>query len=145
MTIPRALRRIAIVSMYGAYLAGAVLQWRQTPDQPQANLILGVFLFAFALGAILFASTQYLRWSSAKDAALDERERATRDAVYGRAYSIMAWTSVLLLAWSYAWPLLQRPCPSGFDVNINVIFWGYVLLMSTLPASLLAWKDRAPQ
>ena len=138
MTIPIALRRAAVMLMVGAYLAGTILQWEQheIARQPQANIILALFALSFAIGALLFAGTHYGRWGITKNKALDEREIATRNKVYAGAYQVMAWISAALLIW---WQFAQ-PRPLGVDAN--VVFWGYVLLISTLPASLLAWNDR---
>ena len=143
MTLPRSIRRLAVVSMYGAYLAGGIMQWRVRAAGQDRQVILATFLFAFVVGAFLFVSTHYMRWTGAKENALDEREIVTRNAVYRTAYSLMAWFSFALLAWWYVGRLVAPPLTPETDVN--AIFWGWVLLFSTLPASLLAWKDRPPQ
>ncbi len=134
------LRRFAVVLMYGAYVAGAVMQWRARTIGENRTVILALFMASFAIGALLFALTRYMRWAAANDARLDEREIATRNAVYRSAYHIAAWVSVLLLVCWYVGPLISQPLTPG--TNGNVLFWGYVLLMSTLPAALLAWRDR---
>jgi hypothetical protein len=142
MTLPRGIRRFAVVSMYGAYLAGGIMQWRVNEIGQNRQAIFAAFLFAFAIGTILFVSTHYMRWTSAKEAALDEREIATRNAVYRSAYGVMAWLSVLVLVWWYVGRFVSPPLT--LETDVNVMFWGYVLLLSTLPASLLAWNDRPP-
>ena len=142
MTLPRSIRRLAVVSMYGAYLVGGIMQWRVREIGQNRQAILTAFLFAFAIGAVLFVSTHYMRWTAAKDAALDEREIATRNAVYRTAYGVMAWSSVFLLAWWYAGRFMAPPLT--LETDVNVMFWGYVLLLSTLPAALLAWNDHPP-
>ena len=142
MTLPRGIRRLAVVSMYGAYLIGGIMQWRVREIGQDRQAIPAAFLFAFAIGTFLFVSTHYMRWTGAKDAALDEREIATRNAVYRTAYGVMAWSGVLLLAWWYVGRFVSPP--STLETDVNVMFWGYVLLLSTLPASLLAWNDRPP-
>ena len=140
MRIPQSLRRIAVLAMYGAYIAGAVMQWRVQTFGEDRQLILSLFIVSFTIGALLFATTRYMSWSSAKDATLDEREIATRNDTYRQAYRMVAWCSIALLAIWYAMPLMEKPLAP--QTAGNVLFWGYVLLISTLPASLLAWKDR---
>ena len=142
MRIPLPMRRTTVLSMYGAYIAGAIMQWRVTTIGENRQVILTVFLFAAAVGILLFAGAHYMRWIGSKESALDEREVAVRNGVYRSAYSIIAWASVGLLIWWCIGPLVSHPLTS--DTNTNVLFWGYVLLVSTLPAALLAWKDRAP-
>ena len=142
MIVPRTFQRIAIVLMYGAYVSGAILQWQQHEivSYPEQWIILGLFLFSFAVGAFLFALTHYMAWGAARYMNLDERERATRNAIYGSAYRIMAWSSLVLVTWWLLGSHVVQPRP--FSVDANIIFWGYVLLIATLPASLLAWRDR---
>lgn len=141
MRLPRALRRVAIILMYAAYLAGAVAQWRLHAPDANQQIVWILFLMAFGIGVALFATTHYLSWSGAKNTLLDEREIATRDSVYRQAYGIIAWVSVGILMLWYAAPLLASPLMAS--TNGNVLVWGYVLLISTLPAALLAWNDRA--
>jgi magnesium-transporting ATPase (P-type) len=135
------LRRIIVAAMYGAYIAGAILQWQQheITREPQASLILALFVASFALGALLFGIAHYGRWSSTTNKRLDEREIAARNAAYTRAYWIVAAVSAVWLGWQTG-----RQLEHPFGVDSNVLLWGYVLLITTLPATLLAWADRPP-
>lgn len=140
MTIPRFVRRIAVVSMYGTYATGTILQWQVHNAGESRELILAIFILAFVIGGLLFVGTHYLRWVSARDNALDEREIAIRNAVYRTAYHFIAWFGIALLAIWYAAPYTAPSLTMA--TNFNVLFWGFVLLVATLPAALLAWGDR---
>jgi hypothetical protein len=135
------LRRLAVALMYGAYCAGAApqLQWAQheIPRQPQATIILVLFALSFAAGALLFVGAHYWRWGNAKTATLDEREIATRNRVYASAYR---WVALISMVGCVAWQSGWRPL-HPLSVDSNVIVWGYVLLLATLPAALLAWTE----
>jgi len=135
--------RLAVVLMYGAYAAGTVLQWQQNgaaAPQPLRSIILALFALALLMGSFL-SVTYYWHWGTVKDTELDEREIATRNAAYVHAYRIIAVLSMAGSLWWISGPLLRQPAPLGVDAN--VLFWGYVLLLVTLPTALLAWKDRA--
>jgi hypothetical protein len=68
-------RRLMVLSMYGAYFGGEILQWRQqgVAHRPVSWIILSLFLLSFGIGALLFGATSYGRWGMGKDEALDER------------------------------------------------------------------------
>ena len=134
--------RLAVVLMYGSYVAGMVLQWEQNgaaAPQPLRSVVLGLFALALLTGSFL-SVTYYWHWGTVNDGKLDERELATRNAAYVGAYRIIAVLSVAGSIWWLAGPLLRQPQALGTDAN--VLFWGYVLLLVTLPTALLAWRDR---
>jgi hypothetical protein len=126
--------------MYGAYCAGAALQWTQheVPRQPQVLIILALFGISIAAGALVFVDGYYWRWSSAKVMVLDEREVAARDRVFSSAYR---WIAGVSLVGCFAWQAGWNPT-HPLSVDSNVIFWGYMWLLATLPAALLAWTER---
>ena len=133
-------RRLMVLAMYGAYFGGEILQWRQqgVVHRPVSWIILSLFLLSFSLGALLFGATSYGRWGMGEDKSLDEREVAVRNAIYKKSYNIVVLVSVFgLLVWYL--PAL----PVRFQlVDSNVVFWGWVLFIATLPSVLLAWVDQ---
>ena len=132
-------RRAIVVAMYGCYAVGAIAQWREHEivRQPNQVMILALFLVSFALGLVLFAGTHYGRWGTARSRLLDEREIAARNSIYVIAYR---WIAIVSLVGCVAWQVgLEPNHPLGVDSN--VLLWGYVLLLTTLPTVLLAWME----
>jgi len=134
------IRRAIVFAMYGSYVVGAIAQWREheVVRQPDQVVILVLFLVSLALGLLLFVGTHYGRWGTARSRLLDEREIAARNAIYVLAYR---WIATISLVGCVAWQIGLEPL-HPLSVDSNVLIWGYVLLLTTLPAALLAWMEK---
>ncbi len=135
------LRRTVVIAMYATYVLGAIAQWRQHEmmHQPDQSIILILFFVSLALAALLFVGTHYGRWGTARPRFLDEREIAQRNAVYVWAYK---WVAVVSLVGCVAWQVGVEP-QHPMSVDSNVLVWGYVLLLTSLPTALLAWTEKS--
>lgn len=133
-------RRAIVIAMYGSYVVGAIAQWRvhEIVRQPDQVIILVLFLISLALGLLLFAGTHYGRWGTARSRLLDEREIAARNAIYVLAYR---WIATISLVGCVAWQIGLQP-HHPLSVDSNVLVWGYVLLLTTLPTALLACMEQ---
>lgn len=132
-------RRFAVVLLYTAYALGAGLQWRADEQiaEPQRWIILGLFAVSGLAAMWLFFRSDYWRLAQKPD-RLDERERAARGTVFARAYGIAAIAAIAGLAWqALAIPAAHRAVNG---VDFNVLLWGYILFVTTLPSALIAWK-----
>ncbi len=138
-------RRAAVLAAYGGYAFGACAWIGEGGLRTPAALAVTLAGFAVTLGAlsVLFRGTRYWRWGNAPDAQVDEFELATRNAAYRHAYTAVSSLGLLgLLAWRIAGDagalsdaFFRGPTP-------DLLFWGWMLLVLTLPAALLAWTTR---
>lgn len=139
---PPGVRKGAVIAMYGAYVVGA-LAWMASAnsDQPGFGIAaIACWLVVFAALHLLFHRTGYWRWGNAPQESLDEFEVASRNVAYRIAYSLVAGTTLLaLLAERFAWDVAQW---SADDRARDIIFWGWFLVVMTLPAAILAWTER---
>ncbi len=142
---PRSFRRLAVAAMYGAYLVGALLHLGSgTPLVRYAGVTL--IVVAYGLFARL-ATTPFWRPGNAPAARLDERELLIRNRIYMRAYAVIA--VLPLIAALYTGLALDDGrlaphlwLPRSFH-QASILFWGWFLLMLTLPAAMLAWEGEA--
>jgi len=141
-TLSTAARKAAVLVMYGAY-SGAVALWVAAGGlSPLPIAILIVALLLLSLGAlfVLFQRTHYWKWGNSPDADLDEFQVASRNAAYKTAYVIVASLTLLVL-------FLGRIASDMTDFAISesareFLFWGWFMLVLTLPAALLAWTEK---
>jgi len=135
-------RKIAVVVMYGAYAAAAGL-WAGAgglTSIPLAASVVALFALVFAALGILFRGTRYWKWGNAPDICLDEFQIASRNAAYKSAYVIV---SVLALTALFAERILHDTTAWSIDDRArDLIFWGWFLLVLTLPAAILVWTEK---
>jgi hypothetical protein len=135
-------RKITVLVMYGAYGLACAL-WVAAGGLKTAPTAIGIVaLLLLSLGAVilLFQNTRYWKWGNSPDAELDEFQLSSRNAAYKNAYVIIASFSLLVM-------LAAR---IGHDVTQftvtesarEFLFWGWFLLVLTLPAALLAWTEK---
>jgi hypothetical protein len=107
---------------------------------PTAIGIVALLLLSLGAVILLFQNTRYWKWGNSPDAELDEFQLSSRNAAYKNAYVIIASFSLLVM-------LAAR---IGHDVTQftvtesarEFLFWGWFLLVLTLPAALLAWTEK---
>lgn len=135
-------RKTGVVVLYGAYGlaaalwigAGGLRPW------PIAIAVLLLVLAVFGSLGMLFQSTRYWKWGNAPDACLDEFEIASRNSAYKSAYVVVATASLLgMLIARIGADLI----PFRFsETALELLFWGWFLIVTTLPAAILAWTEK---
>jgi hypothetical protein len=128
--------------MYGAYGVAASL-WVAAGglrSLPVAIIIIALLLASLSSVFVLFQRTRYWKWGNSPDSDLDEFQIASRNAVYKNAYIIVAVLTLLIL-------FIGRIVSDTAEVTIGepareILFWGWFLLVITLPAALLAWTEK---
>lgn len=141
-TLSAGARKTAVVVMYGAY-GVAVALWVDADGLrplPIAIVIIALLLLSFASLFALFQRTRYWKWSNSPDADLDEFQVAFRNEAYKTAYVIVAALTLLFM-------FAARIASDTTDIAISesareFIFWGWFMLVLTLPAALLAWTEK---
>ena len=137
-----AARKATVIVMYGAYGVACAL-WLIVgglKTVPAALAIVALLLLSLGALILLFQNTRYWKWGNSPDADLDEFQISSRNAAYKSAYIIVASFSLLVM-------LAAR---IGHDVTPftvtesarEFLFWGWFLLVLTLPAALLAWTEK---
>jgi hypothetical protein len=135
-------RKTTVLVMYGAYGVAAALWVAAGGLKTGLTAIAVVALLLLSLGAVilLFQNTRYWKWGNSPDAELDEFQLSSRNAAYKNAYVIIASFSLLvMLAARIGHDITQ------FTVTESArefLFWGWFLLVLTLPAALLAWTEK---
>ncbi|HVT36632.1 MAG TPA: hypothetical protein VHE37_13670, partial [Nevskiaceae bacterium] len=153
-------RRAAVLMIYIGYAVG-VYCWLKG-EALGVDWVMGAAVLAFvecAIGVLLlFRWSRYglwghmWRWKSEmplrnwlhgdpqvmKD--FDERELAVRDRAHVAAYSIYTTLTMLLFS-VYDVALAQRNPPQLSFEQAQLILWGLIVTVLTLPAAILAWSD----
>ena len=141
-TLGTAGRKTAVLTMYGAYGTAVTLWVIAGGLRPLPMAVVIVTLLLVSLGSLifLFQRTRYWKWGNSPDADLDEFQVASRNAAYKNAYIIVASLSLLVM-------FVARIASDTTDITISesareFMFWGWFLLVLTLPAALLAWTEK---
>jgi hypothetical protein len=141
-TLSALARKTAVLVMYGAYGVAVALWVAAGGLRPLSMAVLIVALLLLSLGAliVLFQRTRYWKWGNSPDADLDEFQIASRNAAYKTAYIIVAALTLLIM-------FIGRIGSDTTDIAISesareFTFWGWFMLVLTLPAALLAWTEK---
>lgn len=143
-TLSAAARKTTVLTMYGAYAAACAL-WLAAgglKSVPVAAAVVALLLLSMGALILLFQRTRYWKWGNSPDADLDEFQIASRNAAYKNAYVIVASLSLLFMLGARVGYDITRLTVS--DSAGEFLFWGWFLLVLTLPAALLAWTENAP-
>jgi len=149
--LSRAARRRLVIGAYGGYLALVVfwaLSSRAGAPWLMVFALLAGLVTLYSYGRLLYTGG-FWNLANNPDDRLDERQRRVRDAAYRWAYAISSATVFLaLLYWYIAADVadadkLKLWLPSTFGER-NAVFWGAWLLLTTLPAAVLAWLEPDP-
>jgi hypothetical protein len=135
-------RKATVLVMYGAYAVACALWLIVGGLKTVAAALAIVALLLLSLGALilLFQNTRYWKWGNSPDADLDEFQISSRNAAYKSAYVIIASFSLLaMLAARIGHDVTQFTVPESAR---EFLFWGWFLLVLTLPAALLAWTEK---
>jgi len=141
------LRRRVVVAMYGSWLLiplGLVLSYQARGNWIHAVVgALGLCVLSIAtLSSIWLGRRTYVNLPQLADRELDERLVQIKNQAYRTAFQIFI---VMIVA---AWPLsllLLFNNPGGQGVTgALVTFGGAMLLATTLPTAIVAWREPDP-
>jgi len=135
-------RKTGVVVLYGAYALGSAL-WIGAGglrSWPIAVAVLLLVLAVFGALGMLFQRTHYWKWGNSPDADLDEFEIASRNSAYKNAYVVVATLSLLgMLIARIGGDLVPFRLS---ETALELLFWGWFLIVTTLPAAILAWTEK---
>jgi hypothetical protein len=98
-------------------------------------------LLVFAIGAA-GTTISVSNLADRRASVLDERQLASRDRAYRRAYRAIEWPlAALLVALLFALGSGQPSLPERLVPVAAVLLVGALLLVSFLPAAILAWTE----
>jgi hypothetical protein len=128
--------------MYGAY-GIAIALWVAAGGLrplPVALLIVAFLLVSLGSLFVLFQRTRYWKWGNSPDTDLDEFQIASRNAAYKTAYIIVATLTIWIMFVGRIAADVTTIAIS--DATREFMFWGWFMLVLTLPAALLAWTEK---
>jgi MFS family permease len=147
----QATRRRAVLALYLGYPAFIAGSWfssffNQRHLHMQAIPFLALILAAMVgicWGGYVLLSRTGINLPNLPDHTLDERQRGVRDAAYRTSFLIISILLLgvalyLMLANGFGWSMLR----SGEDAQ--AIFWGVLLVITTLPTAVIAWTTPDP-
>jgi hypothetical protein len=135
----KSLRRITPIAMYAIYGGVAALTIAGIIPAKESFLALSG---SAAIGIIIIALgfRRHYTWAHTNCAELDEREQRARARAYEVAYGAIITAGFLF----FGPPLLIQSlaeAPNSAEIMKSAVF-GFMLLASTLPTAVLAWRDR---
>lgn len=135
-------KKAGIVVLYSAYGLAAALWIGAGGLRPWPVAVAVVILMLAVFGSLgmLFQRTHYWKWGNSPDAELDEFEIASRNSAYKTAYVLVA--SLSLLAMLAARIGADLVAFTFSETARELLFWGWFLLVATLPAAILAWTEK---
>jgi hypothetical protein len=126
------------------YLGATVMAFGWTLEQPLRWFVVIPFGFAsiLAMGSLLMPYA--LGVSDGGDEMLDERQQQARNLNYLNAYRILGLSVMFsMLYWYIATDSGQFWLPKS-SYELNVVFWGVMLVCITLPTAIAAWNEPDP-
>ncbi|WP_295820927.1 hypothetical protein [uncultured Deinococcus sp.] len=135
---PLAVRRRLVLAAYLGY-AALLLAWTLLP-RPWNLLVAGIVgVLTVAAGGNLMRP-RHLGISDGPDTLLDERQLRIRNEAYLNAYRVLGLLFIVvplyaMIGLDNGWWL-----PRTFN-ELQAVFWGALLLASTLPSAILAWTE----
>ncbi len=143
--LPKRLRRLQVVALYGSYAAGsAAYAAGLHREAPFRFIALAVVLGAFAVGAWAFyglTRRSLINAPNIRDADLDERYRERgRDATRRAYFTLGALCTLVPLYVEIAtsaerWTWMRNP-----TLAVDLA-WALFLLALTLPQAIMAWTE----
>lgn len=139
----RRFRRLLVVGTYGGWLVLAVILKMVTPSDESFPLI-PVVLLANALALLpWFARKTYIsREVLAGDMGLDERLVQNRNQAFRGAFRV--FVGIVLIGWPLSSTAISLyPDSQGLNIAF-LIYAGAVMLGTTLPTVIWAWREPDP-
>jgi len=142
-----AMRRLAVVLMYGAFLAAGLASHAVARPAVRAPLFL---LSALAFYVVMAVTKGFaIRCSGLRGARLrDERQDLVRDRMMARSYSVLSVVLLFVVGWASLVAQVKAPEWLWRPHNLNewqYVLWLMILLVSSLPEAFVAWTEPRPQ
>ena len=126
------------------YLGGIIMAFGWTLEQPLRWFVVIPFGFACILAMGLLLMPHALGVSDGADELLDERQLQRRNKTYLDAYRILGLLVMFAALYFYIAATSGKWWLPKNEYEMNVIFWGTMLLTITLPTALTSWSEPDP-
>jgi hypothetical protein len=136
--INRNVRRAIVLT---CYLGAIIMALGWTLEQPLRWFVVIPFGFACILTMGLLLMPYALGVSDGGDEMLDERQQQTRNL---NAYRILGLLVIFTALYWYIATDSGRFWIPKTSYEINVVFWGSMLICITLPTAIAAWTEPDP-
>lgn len=139
---PTRIARRAIVLT--CYLGAIIMALGWTLEQPLRWFVVIPFGFTciLTMGSLLMPYA--LGVSDGGDEMLDERQQQARNLNYLNAYRILGLLTMFMALYWYIATDSGRFWLPKTSYEINVVFWGVMLVCITLPTAIAAWTEPDP-
>jgi hypothetical protein len=135
------LRRAIVL---GCYLGGVLMAIGWTLEQPLRWFVVIPYGMVCILSMGLLLMPYVLGISEGTDEMLDERQRQARNQTYLNAYRILGLMVILTAGYFHVAVADGRWWLPKTEYELNIAFWGTLLIAITLPAALTAWLEPDP-
>lgn len=137
-------RQIAVIATYLGYLLMTLL-WTPAKALGWGWLVVVSSLgFLAVMGYGLLMASQYGIMSNARQTVLDERQEGVRNRAYRVAYQLLAGLGGFTALYGYIATDSGRGWLPSTSNELQAVFWGFLLVSSTLPAAVLTWTEPEP-
>jgi sterol desaturase/sphingolipid hydroxylase (fatty acid hydroxylase superfamily) len=103
-----------------------------------------VVAIAITLGSYLALLSSTLNYPNLPQRMLDERQQAVRDRAYRIAFHLLTGLSLLAVLYCMLAALSGRLwLPRTFN-EFQAVFWGVLILATTLPTAVISWTEPEP-
>jgi predicted permease len=126
------------------YLGAIIMAFGWTLEQPLRWFVVIPFGIACILTMASLLMPYALGVSDGGDEMLDERQQQTRNLNYLNAYRILGLIVMFTMLYWYIATDSGRFWLPKTSYEINVVFWGVMLLAITLPTAIAAWTEPDP-
>jgi hypothetical protein len=140
--VSQKIRRLLVLGCYLGYVA-LILVWVFVPQPIRSPLTLLVGLMCvLCMGGLHLPNL--LGISSGEDRLLDERQQAFRNKMYLLAYQILGALVMVLALYGYIAADSKSLWLPKSELELQAVFWGVWVLVTTLPSALVAWLEPDP-
>jgi hypothetical protein len=126
------------------YLGAIIMAFGWTLEQPLRWFVVIPFGIASILTMASLLMPYPLGVSDGGDEMLDERQQQARNLNYLNAYRILGLIVIFTALYWYIATDSGRFWLPKTSYEINVVFWGVMLLAITLPTAIAAWTEPDP-
>jgi hypothetical protein len=139
--IKRNIRRSIVLA---CYLGGFIMALGWLLEQPLRWFVVIPSGLACILSMSSLLAPHMLGVSDGADELLDERQRQRRNRTYLTAYQILGLLVMFAALYFYIAGTSGTWWLPKSEYEFNVVFWGTMLLTTTLPTALSAWFEPDP-
>jgi uncharacterized membrane protein len=142
----RRFRRRLVLATYGGWLLAAAIFLLASMIYPRSlpayELPFLLVANGIVLGVWFFRKTYISREVLSTDSGLDERLVQNRNHAFRRAFQIFA--PLVLLAWALSIAVMAAQPGNPGHTSALVIYFAVILLATTLPTAIWAWREPDP-